>query len=688
MRIINKVFAVVVAAVLSLPGSLWAANALQVDFLVSGILGTNNKPLASGKVYTYLAGTSNLAALYSAGDKTGNATNPIILNSRGAATAYADGNYKFVIKDKNDVTIATYDNMYYVVPATMATTITNVDSTGSPYSTTSAPQLIKVSTAGGGVTLNLVTAVGNAGLKFIIIKTNAGGSTVTVDPAGSETIKGNATYTMTGTNETIEIISDNANWVLVNTATSGTVTTNTTDILSNKSLVDASTYIIDNVDNSKSFQFQASGIATSHNRVYTVPDYNGTITTLDGIETLTSKTIASPVFSGTSSGTYTLGGTLTVASPILSGTVTGTFDLGTLRGRPVVSKTTTYGANITTDETIFCDTSAAAWTLSLPAGYSGKEYIIIKKTLDLNALTISPNGAETVDGLSAYKLYLKEEGVHIKYDSTTTNWKVISYIPSEVVDYSNLSTITGIASGYRSSITLKGMGRMLWISSLLIGTGNSTLCSFTLPFYASYTNNGLRLYQGSTPAYVAFQGGMGGSFGVQYLISTTFYTKTNNTTGVAPGTDVIPLGKWGAVSLDIDSAGTITITSATNNATGYNTEILALNGIPAVAGTKFRMGTVAVTKSDGGFTFGTTSFSAANVTANFRSATVNSFITGMAVDGGAFKFIAANGNSASKKIDIAIQFSTVSGELFLNSWTNSGNRNVYFSGMMEIDRTQ
>jgi hypothetical protein len=46
---------------------------------------------------------------------------------------------------------------------------------------------------------------------------------------------------------------------------------------------------------------------------------------LTGAETLTNKTIAAPVLSGTATGTYTLGGTPTITAPVLTGTtdVTG-----------------------------------------------------------------------------------------------------------------------------------------------------------------------------------------------------------------------------------------------------------------------------------------------------------------------------------------------------------------------------
>lgn len=58
--------------------------------------------------------------------------------------------------------------------------------------------------------------------------------------------------------------------------------------------------------------------ANSADRTYTLPDFDGTLATLAGTESLTNKTITAPVLSGTATGTYTLGGTPTVSSPTIT----------------------------------------------------------------------------------------------------------------------------------------------------------------------------------------------------------------------------------------------------------------------------------------------------------------------------------------------------------------------------------
>lgn len=118
---------------------------------------------------------------------------------------------------------------------------------------------------------------------------------------------------------------------------------------------------------------------------------------------------------------------------------------------------------------------------------------------------------------------------------------------------------------------------------------------------------------GSTPANVA-------TVAFEYLISGTLYTKAAVAAGTAPGNDVIPQNKYGAVALDIGGDGTIDVIEAADNATGYNTAALAIAGITAAGASHLRLGTVTVIKTDGNFTFGTTSLAAVNSTVVYTTA--------------------------------------------------------------------
>lgn len=112
---------------------------------------------------------------------------------------------------------------------------------------------------------------------------------------------------------------------------------------------------------------------------------------------------------------------------------------------------------------------------------------------------------------------------------------------------------------------------------------------------------------GSTTTAVAY-----GAF--DYYIAGTMYSKVANTIGVAPGNDVIPIGTYGAVALEVGTDGTVDVIEASANATGYASAALAIAGLPKIQASHVRIGTVTATKSDGAFTFGTTALNAANTT--------------------------------------------------------------------------
>jgi len=143
---------------------------------------------------------------------------------------------------------------------------------------------------------------------------------------------------------------------------------------------------------------------------------------------------------------------------------------------------------------------------------------------------------------------------------------------------------------------------------------------------------------GSTPANVA-------TAAFTYSINGTAYNKTAVAAGTAPGNDVVPLGTYGAVALDIDAAGTITAIEAPANATGYATAALAAAALPDVATTLIRIGYVTASKSDGAFTFGTTALNAANTTVAYTDSATNTGFTDLLTDAGesAFTSVASLG---------------------------------------------
>jgi hypothetical protein len=96
---------------------------------------TNNGIILSGgKLYTYAAGTTTPAATFTSLSGNTNHTNPIILDSAGRVPGgeiwlTGGASYKFLLKDSNDVLIATYDNISGIGAASYQ--IDNFTGTGS-----------------------------------------------------------------------------------------------------------------------------------------------------------------------------------------------------------------------------------------------------------------------------------------------------------------------------------------------------------------------------------------------------------------------------------------------------------------------------------------------------------------------------------------------------------------------------
>lgn len=186
------------------------ANAQQVGFLIAGLLDDDGNPLAGGKVYTYAAGTTTDQATYTDAAKTTPATNPIILDSLGRATIYAEGNYKFKIDTADDVNVNTIDNLYFGVPSTV---LGVVQLKTSDYTVAATDDYVLVNASSGNVVISLMSAATVDGKKILVEKTDSSANTVTVDPSGAETIEGAATYVLTSQYQGVQVISDGTNWV-------------------------------------------------------------------------------------------------------------------------------------------------------------------------------------------------------------------------------------------------------------------------------------------------------------------------------------------------------------------------------------------------------------------------------------------------------------------------------------------
>ena len=149
---------------------------------------SNGLPLNAGKIYTYQAGSSTPLETYT--DSAGSVanTNPIILGTDGRPPNEIWLNegffYKFILKDANDVTIQTYDNLYGILGV-------------APTPPTPLPSgaIILWSGSIGSIPAGYVLCNGSNGTpdlrdRFVV----GAGSTYAVDAIG-----GSASYTPAGT---------------------------------------------------------------------------------------------------------------------------------------------------------------------------------------------------------------------------------------------------------------------------------------------------------------------------------------------------------------------------------------------------------------------------------------------------------------------------------------------------------
>lgn len=107
-----------------------------------------------------------------------------------------------------------------------------------------------------------------------------------------------------------------------------------------------------------------------------------------------------------------------------------------------------------------------------------------------------------------------------------------------------------------------------------------------------------------------------------FFVAGAEYSKAAIAAGTAPGNDVIPINKYGAVALDIGVDGTIDVIEAGGNAAGYNTAALAIAGIAAAGAGHVRIGTVTAMRTAGAFTFGTTALDDADSTVAYTDTTL------------------------------------------------------------------
>lgn len=204
----------------------------------------NGDPLSGGKIYWYEAGTTNLKNTWRDQGEVQTHTNPIILNndgtvpdgSGGRTAIWIRGSYKLVIKDSNDATISTHDNIneydqldWTGLTATIAdlnSTTTTTLSKNTTYAVVIGDRnkTILADATSAGFTINLPAAatVGNR-FRIWIKKIDTTTNIVTIDGNASETIDGQTTFDLSDYNDFVGLQCDGSNWKLISSQIRGTI---------------------------------------------------------------------------------------------------------------------------------------------------------------------------------------------------------------------------------------------------------------------------------------------------------------------------------------------------------------------------------------------------------------------------------------------------------------------------------
>lgn len=264
-------------------------------------------------------------------------------------------------------------------------------------------------------------------------------------------------------------ISDGADWTsraLVDADLPVTLAGHTLTNTNTVTLKDTLFTLQDDGDTTKQLQFQLSGISTSTTRTLTVPDISDTLVTLTATQTLTNKTVTSPVLNTGVSGT----------AISTDGTFTSPSDTILSSQKAIKTYVDTVAAGLSPKDSV-----RAATTAALPSN------IYVNGVAGVGAtLTGVATGVLTVDG---YTVALNDR-VLVKDESNQTHDGLffcsipgaigVAYVLTRTLDADTSDELTGAyVLVENTSTTLGSTGWVNTNSSIVFGTTNITFSQFS-----------------------------------------------------------------------------------------------------------------------------------------------------------------------------------------------------------------
>lgn len=126
--------------------------------------------------------------------------------------------YKFVLAsagtdDPPASPLYTVDDYSVSAPGALTLVTTGVNAT---IAATDGDDILVMADASlGSITITMYSAIGNAGKKLRVVKTDSSNNTVTLDAAGTQTIDGATTRVLTTPTDAINIVADGTNWLSI-----------------------------------------------------------------------------------------------------------------------------------------------------------------------------------------------------------------------------------------------------------------------------------------------------------------------------------------------------------------------------------------------------------------------------------------------------------------------------------------
>ncbi len=211
---------------------------------------TDGSFLVGGKIYTYEPGTTTPKATYTTAAATVTNANPVLLDSRGEATIFWNGNYKVTVKDANDSLIYTVDN---VAPGS-----TQVEN----YLTVTGTNTIAATS-----TIGLTGYTAGQVFTFTPANTNTAATTINVNSLGAKNLFWNGVACSGGELRQgipVEVMYDGTQFQLIGNAFAAP-------------FLDTYPVVRGSADGTKQVRFEVDGLTTATTRVLTVPNASGTI---------------------------------------------------------------------------------------------------------------------------------------------------------------------------------------------------------------------------------------------------------------------------------------------------------------------------------------------------------------------------------------------------------------------------